>query len=168
MGDVYEEQLIRRKTPQKYKIYVGCLIALTVLLALLSFLTAMILFFVPAVFVACLAYYFSQRWDLEFEYIYVNGELDIDKIMAKSSRKRVVSVDMQNLEVMAPVGSHGLDSFRNLKCAEYDCTSYAEDAQVYALITTGEDGERVRILFEPNEKIVSAIRRISPRKVLPY
>lgn len=28
-----------------------------------------------------------KRFDLEFEYLYVNGDLDIDKIMAKQKEK---------------------------------------------------------------------------------
>ena len=36
--------------------------------------------------------------DLEFEYLFVNGELDIDKIMAKSKRKRVKSLNITECE----------------------------------------------------------------------
>ena len=60
-----------------------------------------------------LTYRLSLEWDLEYEYIFVKGELDIDKIMGKSRRKRCVVVDLESTEIVAPLNSHALDSFKN-------------------------------------------------------
>ena len=35
------------------------------------------------------AYKISQKFDVEFEYTYVNGDLDIDRIFSRNSRKRL-------------------------------------------------------------------------------
>ena len=41
-----------------------------------------------------------RRLDLEYEYLYVNGDLDIDKIMGKQKRKRVFSMNVNDLELL--------------------------------------------------------------------
>lgn len=51
--------------------------------------------------------------DLEFEYLFVNGELDIDKIMAKSKRKRVKSLNITECDIMAPLNSHRMDYYNS-------------------------------------------------------
>lgn len=85
MNDFYTEQLVKRKTPMSEKFVVVILGILTVLSVVLV-LAMPILLFVPVV-LAVLTYFANLRTDLEFEYLYVNGELDIDKIMAKDKKK---------------------------------------------------------------------------------
>ena len=43
----------------------------------------------------------------------MNGDIDVDKIMSKQKRKHCASYSLENLEVMAPTGSHALDSCKN-------------------------------------------------------
>ena len=59
--------------------------------------------------------------DLEYEYVYVNGELDIDKIMSKS-KKTFKIFDLTKLELIAPLNSHRMDYHNhntNLKVLDY-------------------------------------------------
>ena len=51
--------------------------------------------------------------DLEYEYLYLDKELSVDKIMAKSKRKRVGTYSLDRMEVFAPVYSYHLDNFKN-------------------------------------------------------
>ena len=55
-----------------------------------------------------LCYFKLPSFDLEFEYLYVNGELDVDKIMSKTKRKRVARIDMDKVELIAPLKSLSL------------------------------------------------------------
>ena len=53
-------------------------------------------------------YFYLPRLSVEFEYLYVNGELDIDRIFSQSRRKRAASYELSNMEIMAPFSSHRL------------------------------------------------------------
>lgn len=164
MKDVYEEQLVARRPELKYAFYKGLLIFVVIFAALAGF------FFHPALlFVAFLlgigVYYLVQMFDIEYEYLYVNGELDFDKIYAKARRKRVLSVQMEHLEMMAEKDSHHLDSLRHSQYKTYDFSSGDETHKVYEMYIHTET-ELMQIFFEPNDNIIEAIRQISPRKVI--
>lgn len=163
MKDVYEEQLIRRTMEPKYAFYKGscfCVIALCVLAA--AFVHTMLLF--VALLLGVGLYFLFPYFSVEFEYIYVNGELDFDKIYGQKNRKRVITVEMSNLEMIGPKGSHAMDSMRTMKCKEYDFTANEPDHTVYEMYIRVNQ-ELTRIFFEPKEEILEAIRQISPRKV---
>ena len=87
MNDYYTEQLVKQKTKMSSIMVKAALIAATAvsIFIALMFPLAMIL---PVIMVVVDVVIF-KRFDLEFEYLYVNGDLDIDKIMAKQKRKRV-------------------------------------------------------------------------------
>ena len=104
---------------------------------------------IAAIALGVLAYFKMPGLDLEFEYLYVNGELDIDKIMSKVERKRVGSFDISKAEMVAPVKSHELDYYRQSKDLKVvDCSSGDDHANVYGMVTKDEKGMKL-VLFEP-------------------
>lgn len=46
-----------------------------------------VLLLVPAIALGIACYFVIPKTDLEYEYLFVNGELDIDMIMSKSKGK---------------------------------------------------------------------------------
>lgn len=62
------------------------LIALTVIMVL-GGLVLNVLLLVPAIALGIVRYFVIPKTDLEYEYLFVNGELDIDMIMSKSKGK---------------------------------------------------------------------------------
>ena len=87
MNDTYSELLIKKEVTAKDKMIKVLLIALIALMAVAGILITP-LAFIAAIALGIAAYFVFPNLDLEFEYVYVNGELDIDKIMAKMKRKR--------------------------------------------------------------------------------
>lgn len=161
MDDFYTEQLIKKQRDTKDTIKKTGMIIVTVLSVLLAFITPLgiilpILLIVADVLVL-------RNLNVEYEYVFVNGDLDIDKIMNKSRRKRMFSVDADQMELLAPVGAVELMQYKKAKT--YDYTSGTGNAQVYGLITS-EKGEVKKILFEPNETIVEGFFVKAPRKVI--
>ena len=61
------------------------------------------------------AYFLNMYTDLEYEYLYLDKELSVDKIMAKSKRKRVGTYSLDRMEVFAPVYSYHLDNFKTVR-----------------------------------------------------
>lgn len=165
MGDVFEEQLVKRVAEPKYAFYMGACVFVTVAVAFLSLLLQQPLFLVLAILLGVGDYYLFQTFDVEFEYTYVNGELDFDKIVAKSRRKRMLSVDVHKLEMIGPKGACQLDSLRNSKYKSYDFSSNNEEHTIYEMYIRTEN-ELLQIYFEPNQNMLEAMRQLGPRKVI--
>ena len=162
MNDSYKEILIKKKkTPADTMGKVG-LVAITVLMILAGTLINPILLLlgVAGIF-AC--YFFLPYFDLEYEYIYVNGDIDVDKIMKKQKRKRVGSYPLEQLEIMAPANSHELDPYSG-KAKIKDYTSGEENVKAVICVYSGEDAMS-EIKLELEQDVIDDIRRRAPRKV---
>lgn len=164
MSDLYTEVIVKRKTPPKDLILKGLLIVAT-LLAVLSFFIFGFLGLIILLAVGVADYFLFPSFNVEYEYLYVNGELDVDKIMSKQKRKRVYSANVRELEIMAPTNSHALDYYNNNReIKTYDFSSLMPDHKTYTMILKGEKGME-RVVFEPNDTILQDMKRFSPREV---
>lgn len=101
MDDFYTEQLIKKQADSKDTLKKVGLIALTVVSVLLVFVIPVGII-LPVVMIVIDVLMF-RNLNVEYEYVFVNGDLDIDKIMNKARRKRMFSVDADQMELLAPV-----------------------------------------------------------------
>lgn len=161
MGDIYEEQLVKRKNTGKTMAKKIALILLTI--ALFGMGVLIPYFIVAFLIMIGVDIYLFRSMDVEYEYLYINGNLDIDKIMSKSRRKQVFEMNVSELEILAPLGSPELRPFQGVKAIDY--TSGESDKNVYEMIVL-KNGEKRKIMFEPNATIVDGMRMYAPRKVL--
>ena len=161
MSDLYREILVKRATPAADRIKQGGLIGLTVVCLAGSLLFMPLL---PAgIVLAVVTFFLFPRFDLEYEYLYVNGDLDIDKIMHKAKRKRVFSMNVNDLEVLAPIDAIELRQYQRAKVLDY--SSGTGRGRLYALVVT-DHGQQKKIIFEPNDTIVEGFFLLAPRKVV--
>lgn len=100
----------------------------------------------------------------EYEYIFCDGQIDFDKITGNVKRKRMMRIDFENCEVVAKETSHALDEWRNKQLKVYDFTSNIKDREHYVIIAH-EKENLVKILFEPNAKMVECMRDKSRKLV---
>ena len=104
-------------------------------------------------------------FDLEYEYLLVNRELDIDKIYSRKKRKQEAQFQLEEMELFAPLNSRRMEHYNSnthLKIRDY--SSGADGAGVYAMII--RDGqEACKVLLEPDEQMLDALSRIFPNKV---
>lgn len=162
MGDTYIEQMVKRVTPLYLVIAKWLLIVLECFLVLTGMMFFDVIIMIIAVAFGFGIYFLTRRWDLEFEYIYQNGELVIDKIMSKAARKRVCTIDVQSMELMFKGTDHPeARAFRDMKVKSF--TTRCHDDRIYTIVVGGS--QNMKVLFEPNEEIVAAIRMMAPRKV---
>ena len=155
MSDSYVECLVKAKQPTWAKILKVLLIALTVLSCLVMFV---FIIFLPVALAAGVgAYFLNMYTDLEYEYLYLDKELSVDKIMAKSKRKRVGTYSLDRMEVFAPVYSYHLDNFKNrqVKEKDYSIGEVLQPDGRYAMYYEG--GEK--ILLSPNEELVKVLQK---------
>lgn len=167
MGETYAEAGVTRLANAKtYLIKAGC-----ILLALLAmFLTFAITpsFFTIFVLICIGMGFLFPRLNIEYEYVYCDGQIDFDRISGKAKRKRMLRIDLEQVEIVAPVTSHDLDSYKNNNNYKLrDFTSLKKDAKPYAAYYINGE-KRYKVLFEPNEKMLECMRYKAPRKVKTY
>lgn len=122
---------------------------------------------IPTLIFTGVAYFVMPMFDIEYEYLYLEKELSIDKVISKERRKNVATIDLNKVEKIAPANSHELDSAKARPHKDIDYTSKYEDAKVYiALYESGNGLELIH--FEPNEEMLKAIKMVFPRKVVEY
>ncbi len=160
-SETYVECLVARKPSTLMKFLKILLIMLAVafiFLGLLGYFVAMLLGIVFGVG----AYFVSQLVLIEYEYLYLDREITIDKIMGQSRRKRVATYEIDRMEVMAPMNSYHLDNYRKREVKPKDCSSgvVGQPDTRYALYYEGNE----MLIFEPNEDMVRAIMNVAPRK----
>ena len=163
MSEGYVEIMVRKETSPMMKVFsavVGGAAGVFLLLTVMG----LTLFLLPALLLAAGFYYLHLYQNVEYEYLYVDKELTIDRILGKSKRKRMETIDMAKLEVMAPLGSHELTRFQksSRKMSDYS-SGKRERNSAYVLVTSEKE-----FLIEPTEELVQMIRHVSPRKVFTY
>lgn len=112
-------------------------------------------------------FFFYPKLNVEYEYVYVDGQIDFDRITGKSKRKTMLRIDFDQVEIMAPINSHSLDSFTHVQMEKKDFSSLSKDSKPYVIIAN-VDNKKMKILFEPSEKMLTMIKQKSPRKVQTY
>lgn len=162
--DIYAEWLVKRKTPGYVYIAVPAVVLACLIGLFLAFFTQWGVIATVLIFVGC--YFLVRTFKVEYEYVFVTNELDIDRILNQSRRKRAYRLQMENVELVAPWESHELDNFRNnpgFKLVDVS-SGYAKHKR-YGIVYS-ESGNNTLFIFEPNDRILDVMHRCSPRKVV--
>lgn len=164
MSESYVECLVKQRTGLAGKFLRYLLIMLTAVFAMLAFLMGMdFVMLLIAVAVGAGAYFVYLYTDLEFEYLYLDRELTVDKVMAKTKRKRVAVYQMDRIEILAPVRSYHLDDYRNRTVKEKDYSIGYEDKPDLRYCMYYEGGEK--LILSPSPELVKAMKNAAPRKI---
>ncbi|HJA81563.1 MAG TPA: hypothetical protein H9776_07435, partial [Candidatus Mediterraneibacter intestinipullorum] len=133
MNDALYELIVARR-PKPYDLPVRILVILAVVaIAVLGMPFLGFFSFTIALLVAVLAYYFIfPRLNVEYEYILLNHDIQIDVIYNRSKRKNLQNFDIQTAEIIAPKGSPRLNSFKPDKV--FDFSSGNPSARVYVIM----------------------------------
>ena len=167
MDGLYAEARAKKKVTAKDNLIKVLLIGGMIGCFVLGFLTfKMILVILGLVFLA-VGYYFLPKLATEYEYVFCDGQLDFDKISGGAKRKTMLRVDFEKLVVVAPKNSHALDGYRHNGVLVKDFSSLDENAKVYGMVVTGGE-QQTMIYFEPNEKMLAAMKQKAPRKIMDY
>ena len=165
MGDTYVEQLVKKESS-------GSQVGLRVLTIAVSFFVTYIcmvwigiIALIPLFALAYLVYYVFQMTSIEYEYIFVNGDLTIDAIFGGNKRKTVASYDLKKCELLAPVTSTYVAGYhRNTQMKTFNFTSGTVDDDAYIVIISYGAGN-AKVYFEPNETMVKAMQTALPNKI---
>ena len=165
MNDLYQEILVKQKKNSAASLIRAALIAATAVFALGAFFMHPV-FLLPALALGILCWFYSSRTDREYEYLYVNGDFDIDVIYNRQKRKRVGSYDVNSMIVFAPERSHELDPYRKKPGMTLkDYSSKEGSSKVWCGVYSVDKGEEMVLLELEDDSIVKDLRRYAPRKV---
>ena len=162
MSESYIEVMVERKPSGVMLFLKYLLIGLAVVVFLGAFVFGNILI-ILAIALGAVSYFVGMYANIEYEYLYLDKEITIDKVMNKSKRKRVGVYQVEKMEILAPLKSYHLDSYRNRQVKELDYSSgIAGQPEVrYCFYYEGSQ----KVIFEPNEEMVKLIKNVAPRKV---
>lgn len=177
MDNVYYEQLVkdtRRKRCIALRILmiIGALLILGAALLFWSqfgrycymlLLTFIIIFFLI----------FWRRLSREYEYIFTDGQIDIDVIFSQKTRKHLMSVDAKNILLLATATEPRYQEYFN---RDFDQKVRADDGRtaeealadgvVYYILLAQEGEKTYKLSWCPNETMVDLIKKKNPRVVI--
>ena len=90
---------------------------------------------------------------VEYEYAFTNGELDVDKIIAKKKRSSLVSINVSSFSDFGKYSDDMEESEDNVISKEY----YADFEH--------KDYGKTRLVFVPDERMMENIRKFLPAKL---
>lgn len=110
------------------------------------------------------AFKLSSKMNKEFEYICTEDTIDIDVIMNATSRKRLISFSIKEVELIASVNDENYKTRLNEQFEKViDATTARKDANVYFAIV--EKKGKTLVKFEPPHSILSNLHKYAPSKV---
>lgn len=169
--DTFFEQIIAiRKDAKAFMATVGIWVAFLAIVIVLFFLMSTVaqlaMFSSIIIFLIFLLGYFAvkltKKFSIEYEYIITNGTFDVDKIIAKSSRKRMMSFELSNVETLEKFNSNAMPS-RQFKEKIIACN--LDDANAYYMIISEEGKGSSLLVFAPDERIRGAVKKFLPKYI---
>lgn len=169
MGDIYTEYMVVKKptildTMKKLGIATASILICAVLFVASGYVGA----FKPFAILAGVAalyggWYFMNNQNLEFEVIVTNGGMDVDKIIARRDRKRLVSVNCANFEEFGKY-NHETSKAQSCNTVVKACDSEKSDNVYYGIFRHPSKGKTM-VIFNANEKVLATMKPFVPRNV---
>jgi len=166
MNDVFNEQLVARGGSQKDLLKKIGISVVGALIVCVSMNIPQVATFIPMILIAVVAgiVFLFRRYNIEYEYVFTNGDLDIDRIINKSRRKSALSVNVRSFVTMVPVTNKDYEREVSNYTKLMDFSSGTVKDNTYAVIFE-KDKNRVKMIFEPDEQMFKAIRSYIPRVI---
>ena len=163
MNQDYVEWLVKRKDPAyawPVRILMGILCAAALVMALVVVWGPILLLIAGAA-----TFFVFQMLSVEYEYLYVDGSLSVDKILGKARRKKVLECSKEELLMIAPSDSYVLKDYETSARKVVNCSSQKPEAKTFTMIYQ-KNGQHYKVILEPNDKLLQAIRYTTPRKIV--
>ncbi|MBQ8203745.1 MAG: hypothetical protein IJZ75_05635 [Clostridia bacterium] len=155
--DTFFEQIVVIKKTAKDIVLLGLIWLLALAISVFAFLFLSGIGLILMMLSVYGAFKLSNFFFNEYEYIITNGIMDVDKIIAKSSRKREASFDLTKVDRLEKYNP-------NMKIdGKFQKTVFAcnkDDENAYLL--TADNG-KILLVFAPDERIKSAVIKYVPK-----
>lgn len=163
MGDSFSELIVPKRQSFGARFLQMLIKAMTIASAVFMFLTFSPIFLITFFVCFLLWYFLVPRLSVEYEYSYVNGDLDIAAVFSKKSRKHLATLQLTSAECIAPLGSHELDSYGDTyKVVDYSSKDPNAEEKTYVMI---KPDTREKILLHLDQTMLNDLKYRMPRKV---
>lgn len=163
--DIFCEYLVKKKSSsdvmKQVLLIIACVLVCVVSLYLCTFVFFGYLWLVPPIWGIAIygTVILRRNFSLEYEYIFTNGQLDIDVVKGKARRKSLISVQCRNISYMAPYNG------TNMSDREVIDVIHDENRRGKYYADFSQGGVSYRLLFQPPEKILSNMKKYNPRNI---
>lgn len=170
--DLFKEQLVKKvPTPWtsmlKTAMLVGSIMIFVIAFIIIQFVGDFgFLVALPGVGALYACYYFMPLLNVEYEYIYTDGEVDIDKIMGKKKRKRLITFKANTISEFGPylperVAGREFDN-------QVQVSIHPKFKSTYYAVFEHHKLGKCLLLFSPNEEMRELIKEKIPRTATVY
>ena len=172
--DIFLEYMVKRqKDMHDHMAIFGIIAGACVLTVVLGFVLTLLpselflLFFLVIIGIWFGVYILISRRNMEYEYTFTNGELDVDVVYAKKRRVHLLTVRAKEFNICAPVYDERYkDAYvrgKELKKTIQAVSSMSSRDIYFADFYL--NGEHARLLFEPSRRMIEAIARYNRKQV---
>jgi uncharacterized membrane protein YdbT with pleckstrin-like domain len=154
-----EEMVVRRKG------LLNLLLSVLIIVAAVVLALAVWLFvpFISSVLMLIILFggYLGVKFQyVEYEYSFTNGDLDIDKIMAKRKRTRVLEINQKQIQVMAPYTAEYESETKDYQVSQVlDVSSSKNAAGRWFFIYEKTDGTYGFVVMQPSKQMREAFQK---------
>lgn len=163
MDNIYEQLVERRRTGgdnAKTALICAGLVFSATACVFFALCLGMILLIVVSFIPIAVAVWVLMGVNVEYEYTVTNNEMDIDKIVGRRTRKHMITVDLSGAE---DFGSYPPQAELAAETTVEATSGLERDA--HYLIVKHRDYGKVKVIFNPNEKLREAIARELPKSL---
>ena len=169
-NDTFVEEAVKvQENPASKQRKLGVIAILVILLGSITVTTGpvqlvMIVLLIVDSVMALREFVFNKN--IEYEYDYTNGSLEIAKIINNEKRKKVVTIESSEVKMVAAMGTNESLKFDHVQLKTYDCSAHDENEKDYILVAHSEDkGNDFKVLFTPSDKLISAMEKYNKRDI---
>lgn len=119
---------------------------------------------IALVVISVIIFLIKRAMLVEYEYIFTNGELEIDIIYEMKRRRKAVLFDMKDIEIMARENSDYIKNFNNIPKKQKKLYNKNEE-NIFSIVLSTEKSGRMLINFTPDNTLLDMCYRFNPRNV---
>ncbi len=169
--DTFKEYMVTRYQDGKDKLKIFALIFLCTLLLFLSIffieilapVLGFVIFGILAAFYG--VYYYASIKRVEYEYIFTNGDLDIDKIMGQRKRKRLATIDVSTLLQFGKITDEKRTEILSSEHTVIDASDNLGTDEDYYLECKHKNYGMLYVIFTPSDEFAEELKPFFPREL---
>lgn len=159
MDNLYFDEIHKGGSDNKSKALKALLIVLCVVLSLMLAFFALFSRYGQVAFTALCGvifgtYYLIRYRSKEYEYIFTNGEIDIDIISGKMTRKRVCTIKPENVEDIAKYSTESYNKHKNSVIKIMNLSDNVKE-NCYILIVN-INHTKMMLIISPTKRLIDA------------
>lgn len=161
--DTFCEQIVSIKKSNAMVVLYLALWIFAILICAAAFVFLMALNPLVPFLISCAVLFGTYKlltmFNVEYEYIITNGTLDVDKIVNKSKRIRLTSVELGTVSELEKYNPNKL--YGDSKEVPFACNKTSTNA--YFICAKTQSGKTRKFVFSPNDKLKEAMVKFMPK-----